>query len=187
MVNVQNRPFYLVSLGKLTLLFFVTQGAYAIVWFYLHWQAQNNTQAKKVFAAPRSILSMFFVSDLCRRLQLEQEKQGVAYSWSPQRLSMVFITAFALEFAIVFGVYEKYLDHAWQYVTLLLNLLEYYVLYQFQLVANRVMGDPFGNGNRAITPINALWIGFGVFLWGSLILAWLGFAPAAPPEAVPAP
>jgi hypothetical protein len=59
-----------------------------------------------------------------------------------------------------------------------LALVQFYVLYQFQLVANRVMGDPFGSANKTITPVNMLWIGFGVYMWVNLILVWLGDAPA---------
>lgn len=178
MVNSQNRPFYLVSLGKLALLFFVTQGGFALVWFFLHWHAQNKTQAKQVYAIPRALFNVFFISDLCKRLQVEQKKQAVEYTWSPARLSLVFVTAFGAELAIAIGVQQKLLDTDWQFISLAFNLAEFYVLYQFQLVANRVMGDPFGQENKTITPVNTLWIGFGIFMWVSLFYAWFGDAPA---------
>ncbi|HEY6528201.1 MAG TPA: hypothetical protein VIZ65_05865 [Cellvibrionaceae bacterium] len=179
MSNDLNRPFYLVSLSKLALLFFATQGGFALVWFFLHWQAQNKTQAKKVYSAPRALFSIFFVGDLCLRLQQEQIKQGVNYRWSPLRLSFVFITAYLLEFATALGIHEQYLTASWQFFALALNLVEFYVLYQFQLVANRVMGDPFGKENKNLTVINILWIGFGLVMWINLLRAWFGDAPNA--------
>lgn len=178
MSNDAQRPFYLVSLSKLTILFFATQGAFALVWFFLHWQAQNSSQAKKVLSVPRAIFSIFYVGDLCNRLRQEQLKQGVEYIWSPQRLSIVFIAAYLAEFIIALGIHEQLLATAWQYLALVLNLLEFYVVYQFQLVANRVMGDPFGKANSAITPINILWIGFGVVMWINLLRVWFGDAPS---------
>jgi hypothetical protein len=63
-------------------------------------------------------------------------------------------------------------------LALLLNLLEFYVLYQFQLVANRVMGDPFGKANSTISTINLLWIGFGLVMWINLLRVWFGDAPS---------
>jgi len=178
MQNDVQRPFYLVSLSKLAILFFATQGAFALVWFFLHWQAQNTTQAKKVLSAPRAIFSVFFVGDLCKRLRQEQLKQGVDYIWSPLRLSFVFVSAYTAEFAIALGIHEQMLSTGWQYLALVLNLLEFYVLYQFQLVANRVMGDPFGKANSIITPINILWIGFGLVMWINLLRVWLGDTPS---------
>lgn len=178
MQNDVQRPFYLVSLSKLAILFFATQGAFALVWFFLHWQAQNTTHAKKVLSAPRAIFSVFFVGDLCKRLRQEQLKQGVDYIWSPLRLSFVFVSAYTAEFAIALGIHEQMLSTGWQYLALVLNLLEFYVLYQFQLVANRVMGDPFGKANTAITPINILWIGFGLVMWINLLRVWLGDTPS---------
>lgn len=181
MANDSKRPFYLVSLGKLALLFFVTQGGFALVWFYLHWAAQNKAQAEKLYPIPRALFNVFFVGDLCRRLQREQQKQGVIYPWSPARLSFVFILAFVSEFAIALGVHQKLIDSNWQFVSLALNLAEFYVMYQFQLVANRVMGDPFGQENKVITPVNILWIGFGLFMWVSLFIVWFGDAPSPSP------
>jgi hypothetical protein len=181
MVNPQNRPFYLVSLGKLALLFFATMGLYSLAWFYLHWQAQNNTQSKKVFSIPRSIFSIFFIGDLCNRLRLEQQKQAVEYLWSPQRLSLVFVAVVILQNALEMAVRLGSLDPGWLFLWAFLLLPVFYVFYQFQLVANRVMGDPFGNANRTITPINALWIGFGVFMWCGLLFSLAGIAPPVPP------
>ena len=79
---------------------------------------------------------------------------------------------------IALGIHEQLLATSWQYLALVLNLLEFYVVYQFQLVANRVMGDPFGKANTAITPINILWIGFGLIMWINLLQVWFSDPPS---------
>jgi hypothetical protein len=179
MVNVQTRPFYLVSLGKLALLFFVTLGWYSIVWFYLHWDAQNKTQKKQVLPILRAILCVFFMADLCRRLASEQQKQAVAYDWSPARLVTVLVVVFAINLLLTVGYYMQLISPDVQLFSLVLNLPIFYIMYQFQLVANRVMGDPFGQENKSITPVNTLWIGFGLFMWLNLFFALFSDAPTS--------
>ncbi len=178
MQSIEQRPFYVVSLTKLALLFFATQGAFALVWFFLHWQAQNATHAKKVLSVPRAFFNVFYIGSLCTRLLEEQRKRAVEYFWSPMRLSAVFILVSCAEFAIALAIHGKYLSTHWQFAALGLKLPEFYVLYQFQLVANRVVGDPFGKANNTISGVNALWIGFGVFMWMNLLWFWFSDAPA---------
>ena len=88
MSNDVQRPFYLVSLSKLTILFFATQGAFALVWFFCIGRPKMPARRKSPLGATGHF-QYFYVGDLCNRLRQEQLKQGVDYIWSPQRLSLV--------------------------------------------------------------------------------------------------
>lgn len=54
------KQFYVVSIRKFTILFFMTLGLYTIYWFYSHWNEYKLYSGKKIWPAPRSIFSIFF-------------------------------------------------------------------------------------------------------------------------------
>jgi hypothetical protein len=175
-----SREFYLVSMGKFTLLYFATMGMYSLIWFYLHWEAQNRRpNAKPVWPAPRALFAVFFIDNLCARLANLQRETGNTYPWNPKALALGFIVLQLVHLSISIAIKEGYLSSVWAYSVPFLMVAEYYFLYKFQLVANRTLGDPFGKANSQFTPVNALFIGFGVVMW----LGWLQslMAPAAAP------
>lgn len=184
------RTFYVVSMGKFTLLFFCTMGLYGGAWFFMHWLAQLKASEVQVpperelaatltrisAALLRSIFAIFFVHNLFARLRAKEQAADMHYPWQPAFLATFFIALQVVSAIVSFTQSQPKQTAGAVAFSLATLVLEYYILYKVQLVANRVEGDPFGRSNSAISFVNAGFLGAGLMLWIAMIRQMLSGA-----------
>lgn len=166
MQTQQSSHFYVVSLGKFSLLYFCTQGLFLLYWLFRAWRSQELEQRRSLLPILRVLLAPFFILDLFSFIRKKQLDVGDAFEWQPQKLAWLYISFKALSFLSFFISVGAYL---------LFNLLDFfvsfYVFYKVQLILNRIAGDNFGSGNKSITFQNQIWMMFGAYLWVTSIVA----------------
>lgn len=173
--------FYTVSMGKFSWLYFASQGVFGSLWFYQHWlhqlQQQQTAAANQPPSHPlllhgaalfRALFAVFFVYDLLQRLQRHEHSLQQHYPWNPKALSFVFIGTQILHAYTSIMLSKANASPLWLILTGFIFLINYYLLYKVQLVANRVNQDPFGKTNATLTPINVGFMAAGFYLWLNL-------------------
>jgi hypothetical protein len=163
--------FYVVSPGKLTLLFFATQGLYGLYWFFRHWQLQDQQRGKRSFPLIRAIFGPLTMPWLCQNMvRFQQTQESDGHLWYPGWIGMGSVATQLVASILTAGSLLEWFEPS-LLVMLLLLMPQYYFLYQFQLVANRSCQDPFGNQNAQFTPFNHGWMVFGLLQWAQLLYA----------------
>ena len=85
---VPGRPlFFDVSPGKLVVMSVCTLGAYQWFWFYMNWCVVRRRERSEIAPAARTMLMVFFLYPLLRRVRDESAKAGL------RRLPAVALTA----------------------------------------------------------------------------------------------
>lgn len=177
-------PFPVTSMGKFTLMYFATAGYYSYYWFYRCWVAVQSSTGKPNFSVGRAAFAVLFVHELFTQVQQVERQRGGDYPWSAARLAWIFIGAAILQFLLLYWVLRLDLG-CWARMgtAVLVLVVQFYSLYQVQLVINRLEGDPFGKQNQRLSLQNHIWIIFGFYIWFSFFRACLMHHPA-PVDAV---
>ena len=164
----QNAPFYVVSMGKFTLLFFSTLGMYGIYWFYLLFRSMEEKTARNLFPMGRAMFAIFFVVDLFQFVYQEEEKNApdTLKHWRPRRLAWIFIGVGIYQLLMQLVMLELGLGAFWRVFFIMSSLMgQFYVLYQVQLALNRIAADPYGSKNAKVTLPNMFAVVFGLYFW----------------------
>jgi hypothetical protein len=152
-------------MSKFSALFIATLGLYSFYWFYKHWQLLGRSQDRNLLPILRAIFPLFFISSLCNELAKAERQKDQHYRWNPQALAVSFIVLQVIAFVLYFLAYNQKIAPGWHALQFLIFFGYYYLLYKFQLVANRVCDDPFGSQNSTYSFTNHAWIVFGIIHW----------------------
>lgn len=162
--------FYVVSPGKMTVLFFVTLGLYTVYWFYRHFREYRDSSGSDMWPVPRAIFNIFFAHTLFRLIRERLDAAGRPYDWSPSTTATAYVV-FAVGANVVDRLAFKYVGSPYTDLAGLLLLVAMYAcLLSAQKAANAAVGDPAGSANSRFTLANWVWIVLGVLFWGAVLV-----------------
>ncbi len=174
-----DRPFHVVSLNKFAILFFVTLGMYSLIWFYHQFEAQSrHRQTNPWWVVPQTLFNIIFFPGLCQRLAQQQQQQGVTYLWRPMLLVWVYVLAQLIAAGLSMYLRQENAANGWALLSLPILVAQFFSLYQFQLVANRVCGDVFGQSNARFSVMDNVLIVLGFVFWAG----WINGLLMGPPS-----
>jgi hypothetical protein len=172
-----NRPqssgYYVVSIRKFTLLFFITLGLYSFYWFTVNWQAYKRESGENIRPIARAIFSIFFVHSLYYKIDAKRAECNVSFAWSPKPLATAYVVL-----SIVGAILDRlaYLEAGSPLVDFL-GIATLPFLYYIQLIPQKVVnafeGDVDGESNDQFTTANIVWIVIGVLLWLMMLIGTL--------------
>ncbi len=162
-----NPMYYVVSMRKLTILYFGTVGLYAFYWLYRMFLTQQQVNGRWLFPLLRTLLPIFFIFSLFNFVRDEDLKREKAKPWSADHLGWVFVAGWAFNTVFSIWAYNAGAPLALLAVKIVTLMAWFYAIYQIQLAANRLANDAFGNHNQTFNFTNILWLAFGVSMWVS--------------------
>lgn len=171
----ERQHFYVVSIRKFTILFFMTMGMYSIYWFYKNWDnfRKYSGTEKKIWPIPRAIFSIFFAHKLLREVDGTIKKREMDHAWDPEQTAGLYVLI-----AVMGHVFDRmamkeigspYSDLA----ALALLPVSYLILRNAQRAINLSQKDSEGLVNNRLTPINIFWIVLGSLLWGLSVWVYI--------------
>jgi len=162
-------PFYVVSLNKFLILFVATIGMYQLYWFYNNWSLYKLSSGEKIWPIPRAIFCIFFTHSLFEKFDEKNKQLNNAFNWSSYTLATLFVS-----FSVVSYVLDRPSDSPYTDLISFFSLpVLGWCLYQAQICANTVCGDPDGKKNHQLTWANYIWVVLGVLMWGANIIQFL--------------
>lgn len=194
MQPAQGKQFYVVSLGKLALLYFCTLGLYRFYWFFKGFAAMEGMTGRRMFPIGRTLFYVLFTHELFGFIRACQRRSGDEYPWQPNKLAWLVVGVNLLQvfgMLSIAGYQASWFLHLLMLVTV--HFVQFAALYKVQLIVNRIERDPFGDVNSRVTLQNRLWIVFGAMLWAQTIYGyylqatgqWPPPAPASAPQEAP--
>ena len=163
--NSSSDDYYVVSMGKFTLLYLATHGLFGLYWFYKNWSLEQGRTQQRLFPLLRTVFAPVFVLNLFQRIFRREQEKGQQYNWNPQFLGVFYVAIFFVDMVIGSSISNGKLSPKWMLLNFPLILSHYYIFYKVQLVCNRISNDPYGKQTTVINSTNVLWIIFGFFLW----------------------
>lgn len=146
MLSAQGASLYVVSLGKLTVLYVATLGVYQIYWFYKHWQQLKAATGENIKPFWRAVFSIFFVHKLFAAIAARSSSPE-ATSWSHAKLANIFVvlTIVSVVLSRLAGASDEFgvLD----FIGVIIGLLTVIPLRTAQHIANVASDDPDGTRN----------------------------------------
>lgn len=171
--------FYVVSIRKFTLLFFLTLGIYSVFWFYKNWKEFKLFHDFSIWPVPRAIFSIFFVIQLFsyvkERLQINQS----SYSFDAKGLGIAYIVFAVIDKGLSRLSYRNDESIVYDLLSIALLPVVYVILLKAQKAINHAVNDPDGSQNDSFTAANYVWMILGGILWLLVILGI--FATVAEP------
>lgn len=163
--------FFVISVKKFMVLYFMTMGLYSIVWFYEHWKQYQLATGIKVWPAVRAFFGAIMIFSLFSKVQKSLSESGRAYEWSPVvRGTLIFaITVACIIFSLIGNA--TFIP-AWLIVANLMVLgVIGFLLAGAQRAINFLETDPEGHGNSTLSFANGIWVGVFGYLWlGRIII-----------------
>lgn len=165
----QARPFFVISLTKMIVLYVATLGLFNLYWMYKHWSIQKPHMPGKINPPLRSLFMLFYIHSLARRVHdalPEVQRKGWSYSSD---------ATWAVVLLIVSNVADKLtsripeLSH-YSLPFIILGLVPLIPLTNIQRRANEASGDPQGQGNASITRYNLPFLILGGLLWVLIVI-----------------
>lgn len=165
--------FYVVSITKFTVLYFMTLGLYTIYWFYKNWKLHKDLTGSKIWPVARAIFNIFFAHKLFNEVQTSLVNKGKEFSWSPNSLATGYVVL-----TLAVHVSDRLSSNdIGNPVTGVLGVLLlpaiYFTLKKPQMAINLSQGDPDGELNSTFTVGNYLWIILGLLGWLMVLLGFL--------------
>jgi hypothetical protein len=174
-----SQRFYVVSLPKFLLLFFVTAGLYQIYWTYKHWAQFKRATNGDEWPVMRAIFSVFFIHSLFKEIGHTLTLSAFNYPWSASLFGGL-ATFFLLFGNILDRMAAKSFGSPYtDLMSIAVIPILGFFLYQGQRAANHACGDPEGETNRQFTAANIAWIVLGLLFWSMIAL---GLAAIMLPE-----
>lgn len=169
----QRTTFYVVSIKKLIYMTLLTAGLYGFYWVYRNWANYRDATGDQVIPFLRSIVPVFFIYPLLKRIDQKLKQVEIRYDWSPGMLSMVMwlIVVLSLVSGLLSPEPTGELKH-----DVLLNLrfiievivqlvASLWVMCKIQQAINVLECDPQGESNAHFSGANTGWMGFGIVIW----------------------
>lgn len=188
--QLQEKPFYVVSLGKLTLMYFCTLGLYRFYWFFRGFSTMQAITGRSLFPVGRTLFYVLFSHELFNFVRGCQKAAKDDYFWQPNKLAWLVIGINVLQVVAMFTIANHQASWFWHFLLLLtVHFVQFAVLYKVQLIINRIAQDPFGDANSQITTQNRLWIILGAMLWAQTFYGYYLQATGQwpPPQTSPLP
>jgi len=168
-----DQEFYVVSIGKFSLLFFATMGMYSLYWFYRNWQLFKIRNGENIWPVARAIFSIFFVHSLFNKVDDKLKEAESSFSWHPSALATTYVVLSVLghitDSLSSAEVGSPYTD----FISLLAVPFFFYIMFKAQKAINTTENDLEGKSNSALTGANYFWVLFGIVLWAAVILGSL--------------
>jgi len=171
------RPFYTVSRTKFLTLFLLTFGSYQLYWAYKNWQQFKQASGKEMWPIARALIAIFFTHALYREANARIKQNGTTYDWRPGELATLYVVIAIISNVLDSLVRKNIGFPTIDLISLALLPLHGWVTWQGQRGLNKAAGDPLGESNARLTPINYVFIVLGVLLWALMV-----FSFTLPPE-----
>jgi hypothetical protein len=180
--------FYVVSLRKFALLFFMTLGGYQLYWFYKNWDCfKDRVPAASAFGTtiwpvPRALFSIFFVHSLFRVVKQHAPDNARVAAWQNGTHATLVVVLIILSNGLS-RMSDRFGDAFWIDLWSLLILLPLgYAMRAAQEMINMACGDPEGATNATLTTANYVWIVLGAIAWVTILIGLFSFSTPASGE-----
>jgi len=161
----ETQEFYVVSLSKAMVLFYLTMGMYILYWNFKHWQQFKTRHQNDIWPIPRAIFAVFFTHSLFAEIKQSATDKNKNYQWAAGIFATIIVVTFILSGILtnlsMRGIGQPITDA----LGLLILPLQGWIIYNAQKHANFACGDADGNSNSSYTGLNILWIVLGIILW----------------------
>jgi hypothetical protein len=174
-----DNAFYVVSLYKLTLLFFLTAGMYQLYWFYKNWSGIKDrgtyagTGDADIWPIPRAIFSIFYVHSLFHKVDDYATEKERPLAWSADSLAtplmLVILVSNICDRLSYKGIGSPYTD----ILALLLLVPMYFGFRKAQGYINAACDDAAGISNSEFTGANWAWMIIGGIFWLLIIAGFV--------------
>jgi hypothetical protein len=160
-----DNAFYVVSLRKFTLLFFLTLGTYKIYWFYKNWRCyKERTSDGEIWPLPRAIFSVFFVHSLLYKVDHYATEKQRPLHWKLDTDAII-LTSMLIVSNISIRLWDKNIGSPHTgFIWMASNLAMYYSFRRTQRFINISCGDPEGASNSKLGAANWAWLIIGAVL-----------------------
>jgi hypothetical protein len=170
-INDDSTKFYVVSIKKFTILFFLTVGLYSIYWFYKNWALYKSQTGSSIWPIARAIFAIFFTHRLFSEVQDSLNENEKTFDWNPNLVATIYVIL-----SILSQILDKLsMKEIGSPITDLLSLVIiafiYLPLLKAQKAINLSQGDIKGQANEKFTAANYIWMTIGVLIW---IMTWFG-------------
>ncbi|WP_332878069.1 hypothetical protein [Massilia sp. S19_KUP03_FR1] len=168
--------FYVVSLRKFAILFFMTLGGYQLYWFYKNWRCfkdgkpSASESGPSIWPVPRALFSIFFVHSLFRVVKQHAPDNARVAAWENGNHATLVVVLIILSNGLS-RLSNRSGDAFWPDLLSLLILLPLgYAMGAAQEKINLACGDPEGATNAALTTANYVWIVLGAIAWVAILM-----------------
>jgi hypothetical protein len=166
-----DNAFYVVSIRKFTLLYFLTLGLYQIFWSYKNWSSYKdrcryaNAEGQDIWPIPRAIFSIFFIHSLFYKVEEYAKENARPLNWNVDThatllVFMLIVSSICGRLAGK-GIGTPYTD----FVSLVLLVPMYFSVRKAQEYINFSCGDAEGISNSQFTGANWAWMVAGAIFW----------------------
>ncbi len=164
-VPASNPGYYVVSIRKFALLFFMTLGIYSVYWFYRNWKAYQASTGEKIWPIPRAIFNIFFAHALFAKVDGTLNQHDRSFNWSPRALATGYVVLSIISNILDRLSMKEIGSPATDALSFLVLPAIYFTLATPQKAINIAVGDPEGEANSHLSGANFAWMGFGALLW----------------------
>lgn len=162
---VRQNAFYVVSVKKLTILYFSTMGLYSLFWFYQNWRCYRDATQTRVWPIPRAIFCYFFIHSLFRKVLAHAGKQGITLNWK-SGVDATLLVVMMLVGNFLDRLSFRDIGSPTTDLLSMLMLLPLFALFmRAQQYINTACRDNSGNSNARLTSANYIWIAIGLVIW----------------------
>ena len=161
--------FFVISVKKFMVLYFMTMGLYSIVWFYENWKQYRLATGINIWPAVRTFFGALMIFSLFSKVQKSLSESGLAYTWSPVvRGTLIFaITVTSIVFSFIGNA--TFIPGWLLAVNLMFLCVVGFLLAGAQRAINFLEADPEGHSNSTLSFANGVWAGVFSYLW----LGWI--------------
>ncbi|MFJ4372875.1 hypothetical protein ACIP1T_09670 [Pseudomonas japonica] len=171
--NPRQPMFFVVSINKLITMTLLTTGIYLFYWFYRNWANYRQATGERVIPLLRSIIPVFFIYPLLKRIDQGFKQSGRQFAWSPLNLALTLWMVVVISVASAIMTPEPIgqlphdaLLHLRYLIESMLQLgASLWLVCCIQRAINTHEEDPQGLSNSGFTGANIGWMAFGVAIW----------------------
>ena len=166
------KQYFTVSTYKLSVMYIMTLGLYAVYWFYKNWSLQKPLMEKKISPVWRSIFSIFFTHSLFERIRVSAEQKNIVTEYSYRHMATLFVVLMVL--GNIIGAFER--GDTFGVISIIsffLLMVGVYPLCVIQNTVNSINDDPYGVFNNEMTFVNYVFIVIGAVMWFFIAIAVL--------------
>ncbi|OUM07420.1 hypothetical protein BW686_10920 [Pseudomonas syringae] len=160
--------FYVVSLQKFFILYFLTSGFFSIYWFYRNWALNKKFSGSNVWPVARVVFSFIYAFALFRTVDKSLRRQGsghLAYWALVASVSLALTIAGTLLAQGASGNLRFEMPGGWLVWAVLLATAQTLNMMLVQSKMNVAALDPDGSSNSRLTLANGFWIVAGCAMW----------------------
>jgi hypothetical protein len=159
------KSFFTVSSKKLILMYILTMGLYALVYFYEHWKAQKIKYELNVIPVLRAVFAIFFVHSLFSKIKGEAEEKGMTDLPALSGLATLFVVLSIVSTILSNVPGEGVGAVVGSLLSIIMSVVALIPLLKAQKVANIINDDEEGLANADLTGVNWIFIILGVLFW----------------------